>query len=107
MRAGAPIAAAVMLALLAAAILVVAGSAEAAPQRSKAALTAFKRANPCPATGSAGGSCPGYVVRYMEPPCAEGEDAASNMQWQTVAEAKDKDSWERQYCRFHRQRAVQ
>lgn len=107
MRAGASIAAAVMLALLAAAILVVAGSAEAAPQRSKAAVAAFKRANPCPATDAAAGSCPGYVVRYVEPPCAEGEDAASNMQWQTLAEARDKDSWERQYCRFHRQRAAQ
>ena len=94
------------LALLGAVALVAAGPAEANPQPSKATTAAFKRANPCPATGAANGTCPGYVVRYVVPPCAEGEDTESNLQWQVRAEAEASDRWERQYCRFHRQRVL-
>jgi len=103
-KAPASIAGAVLLALIGAAILIVAGSADARPQPGKPALAAFKRANPCPATGNAGGACPGYVVGYIEPLCAEGGDVESNMQWQTTAQARANGHWERQYCRFHRQR---
>lgn len=69
-----------------------------ADARSAAARGAFVKAHPCPATGKAG-RCPGYVVDHIVPLCAGGADASSNMQWQTVAEAKVKDRLERQQCR--------
>jgi len=40
--------------------------------------------------------CPGYVVGRIKPLCAGGPDYPKNMQWQTVAEAKVKDSQERE-----------
>jgi len=43
--------------------------------------------------------CPGYVVGRIKPLCAGGPDYPKNMQWQTVAEAKVKDSQEREMCR--------
>ena len=68
--------------------------------RSTAAVNAFKKANPCPATGKAStASCPGYIVDHVQPLCACGADAPSNMQWQTVADAKKKDAEERRQCR--------
>lgn len=81
--------------------LLVAIPTEAAPNRSMAAVAAFKRANPCPATGeSAGrGKCPGYVVDHIEPLCAGGADLPANMQWQTLADSKAKDIEERKLCR--------
>jgi|SRR5712664_2006245 len=45
---------------------------------------------------------PGYVVDHVVPLCAGGADAPSNMQWQTVAEAKVKDRQERTQCARHR-----
>lgn len=59
---------------------------------------AFVKAHPCPPTGNVKGRCPGYVVDHIEPLCAGGPDHPSNMQWQTVAEAKKKDRLERQQC---------
>jgi len=45
----------------------------------------------------------GYVVDHIVPLCAGGADAPSNMQWQTVEEAKVKDRQERALCaRGHR-----
>ena len=70
-----------------------------APPRSKAAVNAFKRANPCPSTGKPRGSCPGYVVDHVVPLCANGPDEPSNMQWQTVEAAKVKDRQEKRQCR--------
>ena len=86
-------------ALLLALLVSLAVPIEAAPNRSAAAVAAFKRANPCPATGGSKGKCPGYVVDHIEPLCAGGADAPSNMQWQTVAEAKVKDREEVRQCR--------
>jgi 5-methylcytosine-specific restriction endonuclease McrA len=37
---------------------------------------------------------PGYVVDHIIPLKHGGADAPSNMQWQTIAEAKAKDKWE-------------
>jgi hypothetical protein len=67
-------------------------------KRSGAAKDAFKRENPCPATGKSTGSCPGYVIDHVNPLECGGADAPSNMQWQTVADGKAKDKAER-YCR--------
>src|SRR5262245_49034826 len=42
---------------------------------------------------------PGYVVDHIVPLACGGADVPSNMQWQTVAEAKAKDRVERTGCR--------
>ena len=44
------------------------------------------------------GPCGGYVIDHVVPLACGGADAPSNMQWQTVVEAKVKDRWERQGC---------
>ena len=38
---------------------------------------------------------PGYVVDHIKPLAKGGADSPSNMQWQSIAEAKAKDKWER------------
>lgn len=66
--------------------------------RNHTAVAQFKRLNPCPANGARSGPCPGYVVDHVIPLCHCGADEPSNMQWQTVEEAKVKDRWERRIC---------
>jgi hypothetical protein len=56
--------------------------------RSEAARLAFMRA-----TGFPKGR-PGYVVDHIVPLYRGGADTPSNMQWETLAEAKAKDRWE-------------
>jgi hypothetical protein len=97
--------AAAAAALAGAVLLVMAPLADARPQRPSATVAAFKRSNPCPATGQIVGACPGHVVGPIVPTCAEGEDALANMQWRTVVDARDHEGWAREYCRFHRVRA--
>ena len=41
----------------------------------------------------------GYVVDHIKPLACGGADDPSNMQWQTVAEGKAKDKWERKGCK--------
>lgn len=91
-------------ALVGAASLTASPPAEAVPSRSSAVVRAFMKVNPCPATGATRGACPGHVVDHIQPLCADGADSIENLQWQTVPEAKEKDRWERQYCRFRRAR---
>jgi hypothetical protein len=74
-------------------------SAGAAIDRSRAAVAAFKRDHPCPATSLPRGACPGWIVDHIVPLCAGGPDAPNNMQWQTVAAAKAKDREEMRQCR--------
>ncbi len=62
--------------------------------RSAAAKRAFRAQHPCPATGSSHGACHGYVIDYIKPLCAGGEDAPRNMQWQTVEAGKAKERLE-------------
>lgn len=68
-------------------------------RRSKAARAEFMRSHPCPSTGKTSGRCPGYIVDHVKALECGGPDAASNMQWQTTAEAKAKDRLE-QECRI-------
>ncbi len=41
---------------------------------------------------------PGYVVDHIVPLACGGCDVPSNMTWQTVADGKAKDRWERDIC---------
>lgn len=88
------------------ALLAVSGPAEAG-KRDMKARAAFVKANPCPATGKVRGACLGYVVDHVQPLCAGGADAPSNMAWQTAAEAKIKDREEHRTCAALRRKARQ
>ena len=73
--------------------------AEAKTYRSRAVTSAFQRSNPCPSTGKANGACPGYIKDHINPLACGGADAPYNMQWQSVADGKAKDKWERKGCK--------
>lgn len=62
----------------------------------------FKKLHPCPATQKSYGPCPGYIVDHIIALACGGPDDPSNMQWQTVADAKAKDKWERKGCAKNR-----
>jgi hypothetical protein len=62
-------------------------------KRSEAAKRAFERQSGFPKGRR------GYVVDHIRPLACGGADVPSNMQWQTTAEAKAKDGWERVGCR--------
>ena len=63
-------------------------------KRSEEAKSEFKKSNPCPANGATSGGCSGYVIDHKEPLKRGGADDPSNMQWQTVKDAKEKDKTE-------------
>ena len=65
-------------------------------RRSEAVRREFLRA-----TGHPNG-WPGHVVDHVVPLCAGGADDPSNMQWQTVGDAKAKDRQERATCAARR-----
>ena len=63
-------------------------------KRSPQARRDFQKSRPCPSTGRTSGHCPGYVVDHIKPLKRGGADSPSNMQWQTVQAAKEKDKTE-------------
>lgn len=73
-------------------------SANAERHRSEKANSLFKQMHPCPSTGRVKGSCPGYIIDHIIPLACDGADDPQNMQWQTKADAKLKDKWERRDC---------
>jgi hypothetical protein len=80
------------------ALLLLCATADARIHRSAGARHHFKQLHPCPATGRPTGKCPGYVIDHVKPLACGGADSPSNMQWQTTADAKAKDKWERIGC---------
>jgi hypothetical protein len=59
--------------------------------RSREVTREFQREHPCPSTGRTSGGCPGYRKDHIKPLACGGLDAVSNLQWQTIAEARAKD----------------
>lgn len=66
--------------------------------RSSAAVRQFKATHICPGTGKIETSCYGYVVDHVKPLACCGADHPSNMQYQSIKEAREKDKWERKTC---------
>lgn len=86
--------------ITAAALLASAAYAASAPDsRSFKAEVLFRLQNPCPATGDTHGDCKGYVIDRVIPAACGGAEDPSNMQWQTLAQARAKDRWEKIGCR--------
>jgi len=65
-------------------------------KRSAGATRAFKRENPCPATGKTTGACPGYQIDHRVPLSQGGAGETANMEWLTTQEHKEKTARERQ-----------
>jgi len=63
--------------------------------RSTSSRNEFQSSHPCPATQQSTGSCPGYIIDHIIPLDCGGPDLPSNMQWQTVPDAREKDKIER------------
>ena len=74
-------------------------TAGASEHRSLQVKHEFQRQHPCPATNQTTGPCPGYIKDHIVPLACGGPDSVANLQWQTIAEAKAKDKWERTGCR--------
>lgn len=72
--------------------------AEALP-RDQNQKNAFKRANPCPATGKVYGACGGWEVDHIVPLKCGGADHPRNMQWLTKGAHKKKTKHEAKRCR--------
>jgi hypothetical protein len=72
--------------------------ASAREYRSTTVKHEFQRQHPCPSTGRTTGACPGYVKDHIRALECGGPDSVENLQWQTTAEAKAKDNWERKGC---------
>jgi hypothetical protein len=89
---------ALLIAAAFAVCVVLLGSASAKEHRSASVKREFQLTHPCPATGRTSGACPGYVKDHVLPLACGGPDAPSNIQWQTIRDAKAKDKWEAKAC---------
>jgi hypothetical protein len=69
--------------------------ASASEHQSREVTREFQREHPCPSTGRTSGACPGFRKDHIKPLACGGPDAVSNLQWQTIRQAKAKDAWER------------
>ena len=79
-------------------VLLLPFTANARIKRSQSAKVEFKYEHPCPDTGARKGPCKGWMIDHINPLACGGLDAPVNMQWQTIAESKKKDKWERRGC---------
>ena len=66
--------------------------------RSASAKREFQLTHQCPSTGLTSGACPGWVKDHIKPLACGGPDTPSNVQWQTIRNAKAKDKWETKGC---------
>jgi hypothetical protein len=66
--------------------------------RSREVTREFQHEHPCPSTRLRTGACPGYRKDHIRAIACGGPDTVKNLQWQTIAEAKAKDRWERKVC---------
>jgi hypothetical protein len=73
-------------------------SASANEHRSATAKRELQLTHPCPATGRTSGACPCYVKDHIVPLACGGPDAVSNLQWQTIRDARAKGKWETKGC---------
>jgi hypothetical protein len=89
---------ALLIAAVFAVCVVLPDSASAKEHRSASVKREFQLTYPCPATGRTSGACPGYVKDHVLPLACGGPDAVSNLQWQTIRDAKAKDKWETKGC---------
>ena len=88
----------VYFATIIAALLAMQMPAEARHNGSQSAIYQFRKHHDCPSTGNQQGACPGYVIDHIYALACGGPDLPDNMQWQTKADAKLKDKWERIGC---------
>jgi hypothetical protein len=84
--------------IVAVVVAVASGPLAAREHRSREVTREFQREHPCPSTGLKSGACPGYRKDHIVPLSCGGPDAVSNLQWQTISDAKTKDRWERNAC---------
>lgn len=73
--------------------------ADASVARSRVQKRLFAATHLCPSTHRYGLPCPGNVIDHTDPLACGGPDLASNMQYQSVAAGKLKDTWERKNCK--------
>jgi hypothetical protein len=66
--------------------------------RSASVKREFQLTHTCPATGRTSKTCPGYVKDHVLPLACGGPDAVSNLQWQTIRDARAKDRSEMKGC---------
>ena len=87
------------LCVIAALLLAFAPLADARIARSQSARMAFVKANACPATGLHKLPCSGWIIDHRIALACKGLDIPANMQWMTIAAAKQKDKWELKGCK--------
>jgi hypothetical protein len=68
-------------------------------KRSSYQVAKFKKLNPCPATGRKTGSCPGYQIDHIDALECCGKDVATNMQWLTIAQHREKTKLDNVRCK--------